>query len=64
MNILNIVCGHQWVFSVPVLFWVSLWGAHATRKNLTEQAIKAGVAKYVVNSETGETKFEWIKCEK
>jgi hypothetical protein len=52
------------VFSVPVLFWVSLWGAHATRKNLTEQAIKAGVAKYVVNSETGETKFEWIKCEK
>ena len=39
-------------------------GAHATRTSLTKQAIKAGVAKWVVNPETGETKFEWIKDEK
>ena len=28
------------------------------------EAVKAGVAKWTVNAENGETKFEWIRGEK
>ena len=40
-----------------------LQDSYAT-KRVRQEAVKAGAALFTVNPETGETKFEWIKCEK
>jgi hypothetical protein len=37
-------------------------GASVHENHWQRQAITAGVAHWTINAETGERKFEWIKC--
>jgi len=41
-----------------------LKGDYLGANRVRAEAIKAGVAKWTVNAENGETKFEWIRGEK
>lgn len=45
---------------VVFLFLAFLWGMALSSALDKDKAISAGVAHYTVNSQTGETKFEWI----
>jgi hypothetical protein len=42
-----------------IAFWVGLYLAISDGRI---DAVKAGVAHWTINAETGERKFEWIKC--
>lgn len=45
-----------------VLVGVLILGYSSGRQNIQKKAIAAGVAKYTVNSETGETTFEFVNA--
>jgi len=58
-----------WIVSVIVIALTAgfLQDSYATKRTIKlvrQEAVKAGAALFTVNPETGETKFEWIKCEK
>ena len=40
------------------------YATYRVTTQMRQEAVKAGAAIFTVNPETGETKFEWINCEK
>jgi len=52
------------VICLIVLAYGFAFGDYLGTNFTRAEAVKAGVAKWTVNAENGETKFEWIRGEK
>lgn len=64
MNIQQALRGFfEAVFYLGVAFGFMLWGYSIARDYYRKEAIKEGAAFYSLDPSTGETKFEWRKCE-